>query len=110
MFSLRKTYRLIRAFKHCFCDADGNLTTEGAVVLAYLRNEACGKGELGKDGSPYLYDGTGKFDANAAIFLQGKRRLFDLIIKYLAVDEVQVLNLIALGEQEKDNLIDNLNI
>lgn len=107
---LKKNYKTIKAFKDCFCGEDGRLTDSGKKVLAYLRDEACAKGELGKDGSSYLYDDMGRFDQNAAVFLMGKRRMFDLITKHLAVDEKEVLNLIALDREESENLMDNLNI
>lgn len=107
---LKRKYKLTRAFKQCFCDESGRLTENGKIVLAALRDEACAKGELGKDGSPYFYDELGRFDASAALFLQGKRRLFDIIQQHLALDEKDILNLIAVERTKDDNLKDNLSI
>lgn len=107
---LKKKYKLLRAFKYCFCDENGNLTREGKIVLAFLRDEAGAKGELGKNGSPYFYDDLGRFDASAALFCQGKRRMFDIIQQHLALDEKDVLNLLAIEQEKNENLMDNLNI
>ena len=38
--------------------------------------------ELGAGGVPYFYDAHNRFDPNAAAFLLGKRRMFDLLVKY----------------------------
>lgn len=107
---VKNTLRLVNAFKLCFCDGNGHLTENGAKVIAGLRDICCAKGELGKDGAPYFYDQLGRFDPCAVAFLQGKRCVFDQIMKHLALDENQLLNLIAVGETEQSNLIDNINI
>lgn len=107
---LKKEYKLTRAFKYCFCDPNGKLTKNGKLVLAFLRDECGAKGELGKNGSPYFYDELGRFDASAALFLQGKRRVFDVIQKHLALDETDILQLIAAEQIKDDNLMDNLSI
>ena len=106
----KKIYRLKKAFDKCFCDKEGKLTKDGELVIAFLRDRCCAKGEQGKDGSPYFYDQLGRFDACSVAFLQGKRCVFDQIIKHLALDEKQLLNLIAVGETEESNLIENINI
>lgn len=106
----KKEYRLTKAFRKLFFDADGRLKPEAAEVLSYLRDESGEKGELVKNGRSYLYDECGRFDAGSAGFLLGKQRMFKLIIKHLALDEIEVFNLIASGEQVGDVLIDNLKI
>jgi hypothetical protein len=106
----KKLYNLKRAFSKCFCDQSGGFTKEGEQVIAFLRDICGAKGELGKNGSPYLYDQLGRFDACAVAFLQGKRCVFDQIVKHLALDERQLLNLIAVGETEESNFVDNINI
>ena len=106
----KKLYILRRAFNKCFCDENGQLTREGRVVIAFLRDRCGAKGELGKNGSPYFYDQLGRFDACSVAFLQGKRSVFDQIIKILALNERQLLNLIAVGETEESNFIENINI
>ncbi|MBQ9236237.1 MAG: hypothetical protein IJ184_07245 [Alphaproteobacteria bacterium] len=113
MVSIEKaklTLELIKAFKNCFCDEQGHLSKSGQAVVAYLRDIAQGKGELGKDGSPYFYDAQGRFDACAVAFIQGKRAVFDQVVKYLSLDEKEVLNLIACLSSERANLEENINI
>ena len=106
----KRIYRLKKAFDHCFCDDKGQLTKDGELVIAFLRDVCGAKGELGKNGSPYFYDQLGRFDACSVAFLQGKRSVFDQIMKHLALDEKQLLNLIAVGETEESNTLDNINI
>lgn len=110
METTKNTLSLVKAYKHCLCDENGNLSPQGAKVIAHLRDLCCAKGELGKNGSPYFYDEVGRFDACAVAFLQGKRNVFDQIMKHLALDEKQLLNLIAVGQTEESNLIENINI
>ncbi len=107
---LKKRYKLVKAFKGCFCDENGRLSEDGKIVLAALRDECGARGELGKDGLSYMYDDLGRFDAAAALFLQGKRRVFDIIQQHLALDEKDILNLIAVERTKDDNLMDNLTI
>lgn len=97
MFKLKakKELRLLRAFQALFTDGVGGLKDEARTVLAFLRDEAGARGELGFNGVPYFYDGNNRFDANAAAFLLGKRRMFDLLIKYLSLDEREVFRLCA---------------
>lgn len=90
---LRRDYQLLKAFQGVFCDDKKQLKPEAKIVLAFLRDEAGARGELGKGTMPYFYDAHNKFDTGAAVFLLGKRRMFDLIIKYLALDEVEVFHL-----------------
>lgn len=106
----KKIYRLKKAFDKCFCDEKGGITKDGELVIAFLRDLCGAKGELGKNGSPYFYDQLGRFDACAVAFLQGKRNVFDQIMKHLALDEKQLLSLIASGETEEGNFLDNINI
>lgn len=106
----KKLYLLRRAFYRCFCDDKGQFTKEGELVIAFLRDWCGAKGELGKNGSPYFYDQLGRFDACSVAFVQGKRSVFDQIMKHLALDERQLLNLIAVGETEERNFLDNINI
>ncbi|MCM1324659.1 MAG: hypothetical protein NC218_11100 [Acetobacter sp.] len=100
----KRELRLLRAFQAVFLDAEGQLTQDGAAVMAFLRDEAGARGELGCGGVPYFYDTQNRFDANAAAFLLGKRRMFDLIVKYLALDEREVFRLSAADKPEEDEL------
>ena len=106
----KKLYIIRKAFVNCFCDDKGQLTSDGKLVIAFLRDRCGAKGELGKNGSPYFYDQLGRFDACSVAFLQGKRSVFDQIMKLLALNERQLLNLIAVGETEESNFIENINI
>ena len=107
---VKNTLRLVNAYKLCFCDSEGRLTPQGEKVIASLRDICCAKGELGKDGSPYFYDQLGRFDPCSVAFLQGKRSVFDQIMKHLALEERELLNLIAVCRTEESNLIENINI
>lgn len=81
---------------------NGKLKAEAEIVLSFLREECGAKGELGKGGSPYFYDRNERFDANAAAFLLGKRRVFDLIVKHLSLDETQIFRLLSENSIEED--------
>lgn len=107
---LIREYRKIKAFKKLFYDNAGKLKPEAEIVLAVLRDYAGAKGNLVQDGSSLLYDANGRFDAAQAAFGLGKRRIFDLIIKYLALNEIEVFNLVQIAESEDVTLQTNLNI
>ena len=100
---------LVRAFQEIFFDDDGKLSKDGGKVLAFFRDEAGARGELGKGGVPYFYDTKNRFDANAAAFLLGKRRMFDLMVKYLALDEREVFRL-ANGKKMGDDVEEELEV
>ncbi len=99
MTKKKRELRLVRAFQALFLDKDKKLKPEAEIVLAFWRDEAGARGELGFGGVPYFYDANNRFDANAAAFLLGKRRMFDLLVKYLALDEREVFRL-SIKEQE----------
>lgn len=106
----KKELRLTKAFKKCLMDDKSELSEDGKIIMAFLRDICGAKGELGKNGSPYFYDDTGRFDACVVAFHQGKRNVFDQINKYLALDENKILNLIATEQTEEGNFLENLNI
>lgn len=99
----KNTYNLSKAFQDLFMQ-DGKLKPEAEKVLAFLRNESASKGELGCNGSPYLYDNQGRFDFGAAAFILGKQRMFNLIIKHLSLDLNQIFNLRSVEEEQMDDL------
>lgn len=99
---LKYEHKLVRAFQGLFLDKNGKLKPEAEIVLAFWRDEAGARGELGRNGLPYFYDSSNCFDANACAFLLGKRRMFDLLIKYLALDEREVFRLSMMNNEEKD--------
>lgn len=105
----KKELELIRAFRKVFLDANNRLSEDGKKVIAYLRDEAGGRGELGKAGVPYFYDNDNRFDAGAAAFLLGKRRMFDLIIKYLSLDERKVFEL-ASKDKNEEKIMEELQV
>lgn len=101
---------LLQAFQKLFYDEDGKMKEEAQTVLSFLRDEAGARGELGVKGIPYFYDSKNRFDPNAAAFLLGKRRMFDLIIKYLALDEKTVFNLAVKEEDSQEALEQKLDV
>lgn len=101
---------LVKAFQNLFFTKDKKLSDDAQKVLAFLRDEAGARGELGRGGVPYFYDNSNRFDVNAAAFLLGKRRMFDLIIKYLALDEREVFRLSAEVERKDDELNKELDV
>jgi len=105
----KKELELMRAFRKVFLDENKRLSDDAKKVIAFLRDEAGGRGELGKAGVPYFYDHANRFDAGAAAFLLGKRRMFDLIIKYLSLDERKVFEL-ASRDKGEDEIIEELQV
>jgi hypothetical protein len=98
---LKYEHKLVKAFQGLFLDDNGKLKPEAEIVLAFWRDEAGARGELGRGGVPYFYDNSNRFDANAGAFLLGKRRMFDLLIKYLAIDEREIFRLSMNYDEEK---------
>lgn len=106
----KRELKLLKAFQKVFLDENGELSADGAVVLAFLRDEAGARGELGGGGLPYFYDSANRFDANAAAFLLGKRRMFDLVVKYLALDERAVFRLAAGEKREEEEIKQQMEV
>jgi len=107
-----KEHELTKAFQSLFFNK-GKLKPEAEKVLSYLRDECGAKGELATGNSPYLYDQQGRFDSGAAAFLLGKRRVFDLIVKHLSMDEVAIFRLVSLRERsltDEQRAMEDLNI
>lgn len=100
---LKRQYKLTKAFKNLFYE-NGKLKSDAEIVLSFLREECGAKGELGRNGTPYFYDRNNTFDVNASAFLLGKRRVFDLIVKHLSLDETQIFRLINQEETLEDDL------
>ncbi len=109
---LKEERKLVHAFRQLFLTADGKLKPEAAVVVEFLRDEAGAKGELGRGGVPYFYDAANRFDPNAAAFLLGKRRIFDLVVKYLSLSETEVFALCTKEEERarENRLTDDLSV
>jgi len=106
----RRELELLKAFQALFFDKNHHLKPEAEKVIAFFRDEAGARGELGHFGKPYLYDANNRFDVHAAAFLLGKRRMFDLLIKYLALDERAVFKLQMAAEKNDDNLQEQLEV
>jgi len=110
-FNKHKTHLVyLKAFQKLFLDEHKKLKPEAETVIAFLRDEAGARGELGIDGAPYFYDANNRFDVNAAAFLLGKRRMFDLIVKYLALDEREVFVLADKEEKRNQQLERELDV
>lgn len=105
----KRELELLKAFQTLFFDKQHRLKPEAEKVIAFLRDEAGARGELGHSGQPYFYDANNRFDVHAAAFLLGKRRMFDLLIKYLSLDEREVFALRA-TEKNEDNLKEELAV
>lgn len=101
---MKKVYDTTKAFKKLFLDENGKLKPEAEIVVSYLRDVCGARGELSDGSSPYLYDPQGRFDNGAAAFLLGRRRVFDLIIRHLSLNEMVVFSL--LSEEERNLPID----
>ena len=109
---IRNEYTVTKAFRDLFL-AEGKLKPEAEIIIAYLRDECGGRGELENNGSPFLYDGNGRFDSGGAAYLLGRRRAFDLIVKHLALNEMQIFNLLSVRQRRMDEfdiIEENLNI
>lgn len=106
----KREFELLKAFQTLFFDDKHHLKPEAEKVIAFLRDEAGARGELGHLGQPYFYDANNRFDVHAAAFLLGKRRMFDLLIKYLSLDEREVFNLRMATEKKEDSLKDELAV
>lgn len=106
----KRELKVLKAFQKVFLDEKGNLSDDGKVIVSFFRDECGARGEMGKNGVPYFYDNENKFDANAAAFLLGKRRMFDLMIKYLALDEREVFRLVGSDKKREDEILDELNV
>ena len=107
---MKKEFELVKAFQKIFLDEEKKLRPEAKKVICFLREEAGGRGELGKNCRSYFYDNQNRFDVHAAAFLLGKRRMFDLIIKYLALDEREVFHLAKQEENRADELNQELEV
>lgn len=106
----KRELQILKAFQELFLDENKELKDAGKIVISFLRDEVGGRGELGKNGVPYFYDGNNSFDVGAAGFLLGKRRVFDLIIKYLSLDEREVFKLISAGKKRDESFEDEINV
>lgn len=97
-------YNVTRATKKLFLDKKGKLKPEAEILIAFLRDVCGARGELSVNGSPFLYDNNGRFDGGAAAFALGKRRVFDLIVKHLSMDEAQIFSLLSVYDRQKSDL------
>lgn len=105
-------YKLAQAFKKLFLK-DGKLKPEAKIVISFLRDFVHAKGEIGQGSTPFLYDNNGRFDGSSAAFLLGEQRVYNQIIKYLSIDDMDIFKLISLEEARLTDIerIDlNLNI
>ena len=97
-------YNMTMATKALFYDKNGKLKPEAEIFIAFLRDVCGARGGLSINGSPFLYDKDGRFDSGAAAFAMGKRRVFDLIVKHLSMDETQIFTLLSLADKRKSDL------
>lgn len=107
---IKREHELVKAFHKLFLMSNGKLKPEAEIVVEFLRDEAGARGELGMNGSPYFYDAQNRFDPHAAAFLLGKRRMFDLMIKYLSLSETEVFSLFTKMQRDGDDVKRDLDI
>ena len=107
---IKREHELVRTFQKLFLGQGGRLKPEAAVVLEFLRDEAGARGELGNGSTPYFYDAENRFDPNAAAFVLGKRRIFDLIVKYLALSETEVFALYTKLQRDGEDVKRELEV
>lgn len=101
-------YKQISALRRLFFDPNGKLKDDAKVVLAWLRNEVNGKGyRYSASGNSMLNGPDGRFDAGAVAYTAGQRRVYDLLIASLAVDETEVFNLAAALDQKREDVLFN---
>ena len=99
-------YRRVRALKRLFLCPDGKLKDDAKIVLEWLREETNAKGRrLNAVGDSFLFGRDGRFDAAAVAYVAGERRMFDLLVAALAVDETEVFNLAALEEEKREQVL-----
>lgn len=72
------------------------------MSLPTLGTSATQGGEMENYGAPLFFDANRRFDSGAAAFLLGRRRVFDLIVKHLAMNEIQIFNLLSVRQQQMD--------
>ena len=107
---IKREHELVKAFHKLFLTSNEKLKPEAEIVIEFLRDEAGARGELGTGGVPYFYDAQNRFDPNAAAFLLGKRRMFDLLVKYCSrFHGILLINVESLSESAIIN-ISNYNI
>ena len=107
---INRERKLANAFQKVFFDENKKLKNEAKIIISFLRDEAGARGELGRNGVPYFYDANNSFDANSAGFLLGKRRMFDLIVKYLALDEMELFRLSEKLKRDDDDIKIELDV
>ena len=107
---IKREHELVKAFHKLFLSQNGKLKPEAEIVIEFLRDEAGARGELGAGGVPYFYDAQNRFDPNAAAFLLGKRRMFDLLVKYLALSETEVFALFTKLQRDGDDVKRDLDV
>ena len=98
----------VRALKALFFMPDGSLKPEGKVVLTWLRDEVNGKGKRWSAGGSALFGDEGRFDAAKVAYCAGQRRVLDLIVSRLAIDDMVLLALVADEEKREQELAEEL--
>lgn len=81
----RRARKLQRAYKACFCDAEGKLTLEGSNVLADLREQARLFASASRRG--------GTIDKDLLLEIEGRRQIVLRLINVLELDPLGVARL-----------------
>ncbi len=89
-----KKFRETRALKALFLLPDGSLKPEAKTVLAWLKEEVNAKGRRMDESGSALYS-NGNFDAAKVVYWAGQRRVLDLIMSRLNVDDDLLFKVVA---------------
>lgn len=100
----------IRALKALFLLPDGNLKPEAKEVLLWLRDEVNGKGKRIEGNNSALFSPNGQFDSGKVIYWAGQRRVYDLIVSRLGVDELLLFSLVAQEDEKQQELAEDLTV
>ena len=102
-----KKYKQVRALKALFLLPDGELREEAKEVLCWLRDEVNAKGKR-IDGNSMLFNDAGDFDASKVVYWAGQRRVYDLIVSRLGIDDKALFSLVAEESKREQELMEDL--
>jgi hypothetical protein len=103
-----KKYKQVRALKALFLLPDGELREEAKEVLCWLRDEVNAKGKRIDGNTSMLFNGGGDFDASKVVYWAGQRRIYDLIVHRLAIDDKMLFSLVAEESKREQELMEDL--
>lgn len=102
-----KKYNQVRALKALFLLPNGELKPEAKAVLCWLRDEVNAKGKR-IDGNSMLFNDSGDFDSSKVVYWAGQRRVYDLIVSRLGIDEQLLFSLVVEENKREQELMEDL--